>query len=280
MIAPFRKGRALLDHIDQITGAEHKLDFWWLGQSGYLVKYKERFLLFDPYLSDSLTKKYARTDKPHVRMSELVIDPAELDFIEVVTSSHNHTDHLDAETLLPIMAANPTLQLIVPEANRTFVVDRLGCNADYPTGLNAGESVTVKGWTIHGIPAAHNDLERDELGRFKFMGYVVEVGPFTLYHSGDTLWHEEIIDALEPFQIDVAMLPINGNKPERRVAGNLDGVEAAKLAKTISAKIVTPCHYDMFTFNTADPTYFSTQAESIDQPYVVLEIGQHWTIEK
>ena len=32
-------------------------------------------ILIDPYLSDSLTKKYAATDKPHTRMSELVVRP-------------------------------------------------------------------------------------------------------------------------------------------------------------------------------------------------------------
>ena len=45
-------------------------------------------MLFDPYLSDSLTAKYADTDKPHVRITERVIDPESLDFIDVATSSH------------------------------------------------------------------------------------------------------------------------------------------------------------------------------------------------
>ncbi|MGZ9225209.1 MAG: hypothetical protein ACXW4M_06595 [Anaerolineales bacterium] len=49
--------------------------------------------MIDPYLSDSLTKKYAGTNKPHVRMTERVIAPEWLDFVEVVTSSHIHTDH-------------------------------------------------------------------------------------------------------------------------------------------------------------------------------------------
>ena len=57
------------------------------------MQWNDHHLLLDPYLSDSLTRKYAATDKPHVRMTELVIDPARLDFIDAVTSSHNHTDH-------------------------------------------------------------------------------------------------------------------------------------------------------------------------------------------
>ena len=41
-------------------------------------------LSFDPYLSDSLSIKYANTDKPHTRISERVIDPARLTMIDVV----------------------------------------------------------------------------------------------------------------------------------------------------------------------------------------------------
>src|SRR5437867_2667254 len=64
---------------------------WWLGQSGFLLQWQGGHLLFDPYLSDSLTKKYANTDKPHVRMTERVVAPERLNFIDAVTSSHNHT---------------------------------------------------------------------------------------------------------------------------------------------------------------------------------------------
>src|SRR5712671_2195451 len=94
---------------------------WGLGQSGFLLQWQGKHLLFDPYLSDSLTQKYAATDKPHVRLTERVITPERLANISVVTSSHNHTDHLDAETLGPLLAANPQAQFVIPEANRTFI---------------------------------------------------------------------------------------------------------------------------------------------------------------
>jgi L-ascorbate metabolism protein UlaG (beta-lactamase superfamily) len=48
-----------------------------------------------------LTKKYAATDKPHTRMSELVVRPGLLKNVSIVTSSHNHTDHLDAGNPVP-----------------------------------------------------------------------------------------------------------------------------------------------------------------------------------
>ena len=71
------------------------------------MQWNGRHLLLDPYLSESLTKKYAATDKPHVRMTRRVVAPERLDFVDVVTSSHNHTDHLDGETLGPLRARQP-----------------------------------------------------------------------------------------------------------------------------------------------------------------------------
>jgi L-ascorbate metabolism protein UlaG (beta-lactamase superfamily) len=83
-----------------------------------------------------------------------------------------------------------------------------------------------------------------------------------------------MVDLLKPFNVDVALLPINGNKPERKVAGNLDCKEAAVLGKAINAKVVIPCHYDMFSFNTADVNDFVKEAEKINQPYKVLQGGE------
>ncbi|WP_345264848.1 MBL fold metallo-hydrolase [Nibrella viscosa] len=278
LVPAYQKGDALLADIEAARAQPDALHIWWLGQSGFLLQYAGTHILFDPYLSDSLTSKYANTDKPHVRLSERVIDPARLTMVDVVTSSHNHTDHLDAETLLPLFTASPQVQFIIPEANRAFVVERLHGATAFPVGLNDGEQVVVSGITVYGVPAAHNNLERDEQGRCRFMGYVAEMGPYTVYHSGDTLWYEGIVDVLRPFKVDVAFLPINGNKPERRVAGNLNADEAARLGKEIGANLVIPHHYDMFAFNTADPADFVQACEQHGTPYRVLQLGERVTI--
>ena len=275
MLKPaFQKDYILIADIERATQTPANLHIWWLGQSGFLLQHNGKHLLFDPYLSDSLSEKYANTDKPHVRISELVIDPARLNMINVVTSSHNHTDHLDAETLLPLIAANPNLQFVIPEANRTFVADRLGTDPAWPVGLTDGRVTTVGDFVVHGVPAAHNELECDEQGRCKFIGYVVELGPYTVYHSGDTLWYDGMVDVLRPFGVDVAFLPINGNKPERRVAGNLDPDEAARLGRDIGAKLVIPHHYDLFAFNTADPADFVRACDRYGTPYRVMQLGE------
>ena len=128
MIKPFLQDQAFLDDVTQARHPPRQapaLHVWWMGQSGFLLQWQDRHLLFDPYLSDSLTDKYAGSDTPHVRLTERVIDPQRLTFVDVVTSSHNHTDHLDAATLRPLMRANPQIQVLVPAANRAIAAGRL-----------------------------------------------------------------------------------------------------------------------------------------------------------
>jgi L-ascorbate metabolism protein UlaG (beta-lactamase superfamily) len=79
--------------------------------------------------------------------------------------------------------------------------------------------------------------------------------------------------------VDVALLPINGYKAERRVAGNMNGSEAAQLAKEIGAGIVIPHHFEMFEFNTASPDEFVAECERLAQPYRVLKCGERWSSE-
>jgi L-ascorbate metabolism protein UlaG (beta-lactamase superfamily) len=147
-------------------------------------------------------------------------------------------------------------------------------------GIDAGEEKTVGGFTFHAVAAAHNDLARDAQGRSLYLGYVVRCDVWTIYHSGDTLLYPGLAESLRALgPIDLALLPINGNRPERRVAGNLDGREAAQLGHAIGARCVIPCHYDMFEFNTADPSnLFIPECERLGQAHRVLRGGEAWQV--
>jgi L-ascorbate metabolism protein UlaG (beta-lactamase superfamily) len=274
MIQPLLQDEAFLADVAQAAIEKDKLHLWWLGQSGFLVQWAGHHLLLDPYLSDSLTKKYNGTDKPHVRMTARVIPPERLNFIDVVTSSHNHTDHLDGETIRPLLQVNPELVMLVSEANRDFAAERLQVAPDRLTGLTCGQPQTLGPFTFHAVPAAHEQLETDHHGHHKFIGLVIQWGPWTIYHSGDTVRYEGMVEWLGRWSINLAILPINGRDPARGVAGNLSGPEAVKLAWDIRAGLVIPCHYEMFEFNTVSPTVFAEAAQSFQQPYRLLKCGE------
>jgi len=281
MKEPFQKDEAFLADVRITAGvADGALRLWWLGQSGFLLQRDGAHLLLDPYLSDSLTRKYAATDKPHVRVSARVVSPERLNFIDVMTSSHNHTDHLDTETITAVVNASRGFQAFVaPAANYSVVEERLGgCAAVVLAEDDGLRYPGPDGFEIEAVPAAHNTIERDEHGRCRYLGYVIRTKGCTVYHSGDTLWYDGMVGRLAAMKIDVALLPINGDRPDRRVAGNLNGREAARLAKEIGARVVIPCHYDMFEFNTADPyAEFVPECERAGQGYRVLRLGERWS---
>lgn len=288
MIEPLFKDDAFVADVKETWHCRDDLFLWWLGQSGFLVRYAVWGVLIDPYLSDSLTDKYKGSDKPHMRISRRVVLPDLLgDAIDigVVTSSHNHTDHLDPLTLDPILErCGPVL--VCPAANAPFVRERLGRERDDIgiKGLADGETYTSCSarlgahpdsglLRVRAVPSAHDRLDTDEAGRHRYLGYIFESGPYRLYHSGDTVVYDGMADRLRrEGPIDVAILPINGK------VGNMGGRDAARLAKDIGARLVIPCHYDMFAFNTADPNdEFVPECERIGQPYRVLKLGERFS---
>jgi L-ascorbate metabolism protein UlaG (beta-lactamase superfamily) len=285
MKEPVLKDDAFLADVEAAPVHPDLLHLWWLGQSGFLMHWNGQRILVDPYLSDALTEKYAGTDKLHVRVSERVVDPRRLRRINMITASHGHTDHLDALTLREIRRGdmddvplhdpwNPLF--VAPEAIRKLAEERWGREVDVL--LDDAEYRQWNDIRIHAVAAAHEIVEQNDRGRCLYLGYVFRLGPFSIYHSGDTVLYDGLVDRLREFDIDVALLPINGRAPERGVAGNLSGREAAQLAKDIGAKVVIPCHYDMFEFNTADPAdEFIPECERIGQPYRVLRLGERFS---
>lgn len=279
MIEPLLSDDAFIHDVDH-ADADH-VHLWWLGQSGFLIRYGGVSIVADPYLSDSLTTKYAKTDKPHERISRQVIDPARISFAAMILASHAHTDHLDADTLRPMLAASRLAFLIAPAAILPLASERSGLpiGGKRLGGIDDGGTAAGSNTKITAIPSAHETVERDEQGRCKYLGFIIEIGGVRIYHSGDTMLYDGLVDRLKPYDLDVALLPINGRKPERRVAGNTSGREAAWLAKEVGAKLVIPHHYDMFAFNTADPAdEFIPECQRLGQPFRVLRLGERCTI--
>ena len=274
MIKPVLQDDAFLADVAQAKNEPDRLHLWWLGQSGFLIQWQRRHLLLDPYLSDSLTKKYEGTNRPHVRMTERVIAPERLKFLDAVTSSHNHTDHLDGETLIPLLQANPGLRVIVSRANLGFAAERLQVPEERLTSIHPREFLFVDIFMLQAIPSAHEALEQDENGDPRCIGFLVRAGPWTIYHSGDGVPYDGLVHSLRRWKVDVALLPINGRDPARGVAGNFSAQEAAQLGKQIHAGLVIPCHYEMFEFNTVSPEAFVRAAEQIGQTVKVLRAGE------
>lgn len=278
MITPVQKDEEFVadfQEADNVTGAVH---VWWVGQSGILIKWNGYGLLVDPYLSDSLTRARRGTDQPMNRVSERVVDPLSLKEVDVVACTSLRPDRFDPETILPLRAANPTLKLLLPAGCANEAGEALGTAAPPIATVNAGTYTSLSPFDFHGIDAATPKIRRDEFGNSKDLGFVVVFGPFTVFLSGETIWHTHLVKQVRRWTINLAILPINGDRKTGDLGDSLNGFEAAALAKAISTSIAIPCHYDLFDTGNVSTDEFISCSERLGQRQRILKLGQRMTM--
>lgn len=281
LIQPVKHGAELAQEIATTVVPGGALSIWWLGQSGFVVKSSRATLVIDPYLSDSLTHKYADSPRPHVRMTALAMEPQSLAPLDLVLCSHKHSDHMDGDTLRPLLAANPSALVGLPACLAAHAQE-IGVPEPRQHPLVAGDVLSRAGFHVRAVPSAHEALDTDERGRHLFLGFVIECAGVRLYHSGDSVVFPGLVDHLGSAPFDVLFLPINGRDPARGVPGNMTAAEAVDLARAIKPRFIVPHHYDMFTFNTVPVSVFESEAARLPANVVarVLRCGERWEVAK
>lgn len=250
------------------------LEVMWIGQAGFLLRTGDVRIVIDPYLSDSLAQKYRGAVFPHIRMMPVPIAPDALGEADLVLITHDHTDHLDPGTLPLLCAASEHAAVVVPRYSLAVALER-GVPAARLVTLNDGESWRhEQRYIVWAIPAAHEELQRDSAGNMRFLGYLLQVGDFLVYHSGDTVPCEELESRIakilkgisssaegasrgeERRSVDLTLMPVNGRDENRRsqgVPGNLTMNEAIAWHEKFSFQHTIVHHFGMFDFNTAEP---------------------------
>ena len=244
------------------NGGEDGIELFWLGQAGFLLRARHLALVIDPYLSDSLARKYAGTATPHERMMPAPVSPDALRGLDFVLCTHRHTDHMDPETLVPLLAANDGALLIAPRATAARLVE-IGIDGDRVRLVNAGDVLALgHGMQLRALASAHEELARDDNGDYPFLGYALTQNGLTVYHSGDCIPYDGLRDAVAALHADLALLPVNGRRAEltaRGIAGNFTPCEAAALCAAAGIPNLIAHHFGMFAFNSADPDVACTE---------------------
>ncbi|MEX3013987.1 MBL fold metallo-hydrolase [Gymnodinialimonas hymeniacidonis] len=256
----------------------------WLGQAGFLIEGAGQRIIIDPYLSNSLAEKYFGKKFPHIRMTPAPFVPAELTDIDWLLCTHAHTDHMDPGTIPDLVATNPDMRVLVPRATRTTALER-GVPPDRLFMIDAGESMDMGDVAVTATPAAHETLSLTTDGLHPFLGFVLTIGRLTIWHSGDTIPFDGLVPAVRNLGVDLALLPINGRDALRAsngIPGNLTVEEAVHLTNAIGASHMLGHHFNLFEFNTVDPSDARMRISNIDTDVDVsiAERGQLFTLRK
>ena len=241
---------------------------WWLGQSGFLLRTHEISLVIDPYLSDSLAVKYQHARFKHNRMMPVPIDPAALSGIDWIFCSHQHTDHMDGGTLPGLVAASPQCRIMAPMATERHLMDIMGMDRARVNLVNPGQHIELHpGCGVDVLASAHEAVECDEAGNSIYLGYILDLHGIRIYHSGDCVPFDGLAEILKRFQVDVALLPVNGRDASRTghgILGNFHFEEAVSLCGEAGIAAMVPQHFGMFDFNTVDPAILQAKIDGLD----------------
>jgi L-ascorbate metabolism protein UlaG (beta-lactamase superfamily) len=260
------------------------LSFWWLGQAGFAFQFMDTLNLIDPYLSDCLAEKYRGKEFPHIRMAPPPVRPDEISKLEFVLCTHRHSDHMDPGTLPVLAENNRKCRFIIPRAENKTAVE-MGIPRTQIQPINAGESIQISSEIqVHAIPSAHVNIETNQNNDHLYLGYIVNFGNITIYHSGDCVPYPQLVRNLEKYKVDIAFLPINGRdalRQSRGVPGNFTFEEAVDICRHAHIPVLLVHHFGMFDFNTVDPAKLREKIRNlgIDLNCVLPEMNVKYSVD-
>jgi len=219
-----------------------------LGQVGFCLKLNQLIIYIDPYLSNSVQEKENSTFS---RLLPVSISPDKIKNADYVLITHNHMDHCDEDSLLPIKIASKSCQFIGPNK----VINKLKqLGFENKRLIRANNIIKLSNdITVYIIPSAHPIIEKDESSGWHTIGYVIKYKNLKIYHAGDTSLCDEVIEAVQQHgEIDIAMIPVNEQnymREKQGIIGNMSVREAFYFAEQIGTTTLIPTHWDMFSAN-------------------------------
>ncbi len=263
----------LAQRIDALDLPEGMLALAALGQAGFVVKAGDTVVYIDPYLSNAISDGGGPE-----RAIEIPLNPAQAGRIDAIICTHEHADHTDPATVVPLAAAAPGAPIFASAQGAALLV-KAGIDAARIVTPVLGERHTVGDMAVTALPAAHYGYEVDAEGRSRWMGVVIEASGMTLYHAGDTVVIPELLATLQPYRIDLALLPINGRdyfREQKDIVGNMTTREVAELCALLRPGVLIPMHNDLFRENRVHPADLVIELERVvpRQRFHFLQSGE------
>lgn len=251
------------------------LSIWYLGCNGFILKTAAGTTIFiDPYLGTG--------DPPRtIRMIPVPFDPEDVEEADGLLVTHEHTDHLHAESQAPILEGTGA-GMYAPARSIQIVTEEESWLANWAisdaqlTDVASGNEFEIGDLTITVGPA--NDPDADEP-----VSYIIEHPAGTVFHGGDTKPSEGFEEIGERHQIDLAIVAFGSEgklfdrayERRSRTRWYCDENEAVEIASSLGADRLLPSHWDMWKGMGGDPTALFKHLNSWEHPRTleIAEIG-------
>jgi L-ascorbate 6-phosphate lactonase len=232
----------LASQIKELHVDSGRLAIFWLAQAGFVYKTPGGTIVYvDAYLSDCVHRMLSDVGYGFKRIMPPPLAPEEVE-ADVVVCTHSHADHFDYDAI-PVLAHNPRIHFVAaPDCRVEF--EKLGVPEYRYTIIHEGETLPYGDVSLTGVFADHGDLAPEALG------VLVQSGDIKVWQVADTAYRPDKWQDIFAAGVDVIIPPING------AYGNLDGIEAAKLAHDAHARVAIPCHFWMFAEHGGSPAQF------------------------
>jgi len=284
----YKYGMDLINEINNSEPCNDEIHIWFAGQHGFIIKTGKKIIFIDVILNDFMGK-----DGISRRVYPPPFAPDQIKTVDLVLCSHNHGDHLNMQSLLPMYGASDNSFFIVPEPSKNVLLE--GGMAEKriipAKALDEIKPFSDSDIQIIPVPAIHtktiqNDGEKDNNGNYTSLGYIIKTNGISIYHAGDTWVTPLLLEILkEQGPLDLAMLPINGTDWQRTMEnciGNMGFLDAVKLAKAVPIDLVIPSHYDMMAFNSENPAKFADSMYALcpEKRFHISALGERFIYRK
>ncbi len=265
----------------EIRANGHVPTITWIGHSTFLVQIEGYNILTDPHWGDRASPVGfvgpRRLVAPGIRLEDL---PP----IDAVVISHDHYDHLDADTVKNIASAHPAAMFFVPLGVKALLADMGVARA---IELDWWESAPLESLTFVCTPAQHSSgrgLHDQNLRLWSSWAIVGARKRF--FFAGDTGYTptlREIGQRLGPF--DVAAIPIGGYSAfQRHHPNHVNPEEALQVFEDVRGRLMVPMHWGTFNLNREpfreppDRLLAEALRRGLEEQIALLSPGQtiHW----
>ncbi len=239
----------LIEDIDSTITATPTL--WWLGRSGFVLRFANITFYIDPSLS-----------------SGGVMNPSEIRHADLILATNAR--HMDAPALAAMLEKSKTAKLVLPKSAADEANAR-GIPYNRMTTTDADLRVEYFKDNLYGriyaVPSANPGLDWSAARGYPYLGYIIRFGRWSVYHAGACVPYEGLADRLRPFNVNVALVPIG--------ADGFSIPDAAQLAADIGAAWLAPMNYESPAENDFIAHMLGRRPE---QQFKVFQIGEKWTV--